>query len=271
MQRPMILGSTGRVGRALRAVWPGQAIWHGRQGSDWDWDMSDPPPPQIDRPSAIICLAGATAGDDAALRTNTTCALAALALARRDRVWPLLILSSAAVYGRHGTPGREQDALPATTPYGQAKQDMEFAVLTAAAPDEPVLILRMANVAGCDALFKSMADGAVIMDRFADGQGPRRSYIGPLTLAQTLLALADRAPPRPTILNLAQPGLLAMEAILIAAGVPFAERPAPSTALPRMHLSTTRLTGHVPVPAATPDTLLAEARAAGWAPGKRPA
>jgi nucleoside-diphosphate-sugar epimerase len=264
MQGPLILGSGGRVGRALRPVWPGPAVWHGRTGSDWDWDMAVPAPALPGRPSAIICLAGATETD---LDRNTTCALAALDLARRDGLWPLLLLSSAAVYGRFGTPGGEDDSLPATTPYGQSKQAMEQAVLAAARPDEPVLLLRMANVAGCDALFASMASGDVLLDRFADGRGPRRSYIGPQALARAFLSLIGAAPARPTILNLSQPGCLAMEDILRAAGVRWTERPAPDSALPEMRLTTDLLTTLVPVPPATPEGMLAEARAAGWAPG----
>jgi nucleoside-diphosphate-sugar epimerase len=266
MQGPLILGSTGRVGRALRAVWPGAAVWHGRTTGDWQWDMAEPAPPLPGRPTAIICLAGATDGDADRLANNTTCALAALALARRDGIWPLLILSSAAVYGRAGTPGHEDAPFPPTTPYGAAKQAMELALHASLRPDEPALILRMANVAGCDAVFASMARGDVLMDRFPDGLAPRRSYIGPVTLARTLLALVAVAPSRPMVLNLAQPALLGMDAIAQAACARWTDRPAPPDALPVMHLDTGRLTELVPVPDATPGQLVAEARASGWTP-----
>lgn len=103
---PLILGSTGRLGRALRCLadgghWPEgrAALWHGRRG-DFAWDMRETPPP-LPRPvRGVIVLAGVTGGTSEELAGNAYLARAALRLAARDRLGPVLLMSSAAVYGR---------------------------------------------------------------------------------------------------------------------------------------------------------------------------
>lgn len=274
---PLILGGTGRVGRALRKLalgghWPEGlfALWHGRRG-DYAWDMQETAPPLPERhegpPHGLILLAGVTAGSPERLAANADLARAALCLAAREGLGPVLLMSSAAVYGRAEGPCRETEASPADA-YGAAKLEMERVVaeeidrLGAAAP--LACCLRLANVAGCDQLFDAMAAGQVTLDRFADGHGPRRAYFGPLTLARVLSTLlaADDLPP---VLNLAQPGAVPMEALLEAAGARWHWRPAPESALPVTRLDTARLAAIAgPVATATAPGLLAEARLAGW-------
>ncbi len=270
---PLILGGTGRLGRALRCLadgghWPEgrAALWHGRRGA-YAWDMNEEAPP-LPRPvHGVIVLAGVTAGSPEALAGNTDLARAALRLAARDGLGPVLLMSSAAVYGRASDTCREENASPAA-PYGAAKLEMEQVVAQEIArlgPEAPVACcLRLANVAGCDQLFGAMGAGPVTLDRFADGCAPRRAYIGPLTLAKLLSALIN-APNLPAILNLAQPGDVGMEEILATAGVSWQWRPAPESALPRTRLDTARLAAITgPVAAARAPGLVAEARLAGW-------
>ncbi|MCP1169992.1 NAD-dependent epimerase, partial [Limimaricola sp. ASW11-118] len=88
--------------------------------------------------------------------------------------------------------------------------------------------------------------------------------LGPLTLARTLDALCatETLPP---VLNLAQPGAVGMDEILTCAGARWGWRAAPSTALPRTRLDTSRLAASIgAVAPATAPGLMAEARMAGW-------
>ncbi len=289
---PLILGAGGRVGRMFRhlaaqGLWPGpEPVWHTRDGRDgtlgWDIDRhgSRPDWGQLPSVAGIVVLAGQTKAPPgrpvedaewAAARlglANERPALAAQALARHRGIERVLLCSSAAVYGAASGPQREEVTVRPATAYGRAKQIMEQG-----AEDErrfhrgtpPTCALRIGNVAGADALFGAMAQGPVTLDRLPDGAAPRRAYIGPLTLARALVALLAR-PDLPPVLNLAQPGLLPMSDLLRAAGHPFAWRPAPPTALPTLEMDLSRLLALVPLPPATPGTLVAEARVAGWRP-----
>ncbi|MCC7321342.1 MAG: sugar nucleotide-binding protein [Rubellimicrobium sp.] len=280
MDRPaaplLILGSTGRIGRAFRmlwrrGLWPGavEPLWHHRPGhaiggNAIAWDLAGPPPadPRLGAVRGIVVLAGATGGDAAQLGANTAAALAALSLAAAGVRGPVLLMSSAAVVA--GAAGIPDDTAPPAPlgAYGASKAAMERAV----AGRPGVTCLRLANVAGCGALFAAMAAGEVALDRFADGSSPRRAWIGPVSLARVLVALAGRDD-LPAILNTAQPGTVPMEDILAAAGARWHPVPAPPDALARLELDTGLLESLVPLPRAAASALVAEARAAGWTLG----
>lgn len=258
---PLLLGTSGRVGQALRRVdWPGpRPIWHARQGpADVTFDLLGPIPPLLPA-RGVVVFAGVTAGTPQDLALNTDLALAGIALARDRDLGRVLVISSGGVYGPAPGTRREDDPLRPGTPYGRAKRDMEAAVAEAG-----VTCLRLANVAGCDALFGSAARGPVRLDRFADGTGPSRSYIGPRTLARALAGLLAHPGPLPSVLNLASPNPLDMAEVLDAMGLPFDWQPAPPTALHRLALDTTALSRIVPLPAITAADLVDEARAGGW-------
>jgi nucleoside-diphosphate-sugar epimerase len=264
---PLLLGTSGRVGQALRRVataglWPGaQPVWHARRPpADVIFDLAADIPP-LPPARGVVILAGVTAGTEADLARNTDMALAGIALARDRGLGRVLVISSAGVYGPAQSSRSESDPLLPGTPYGRAKRDMEAAVAGMGATS-----LRLANVAGCDAVFGAAARGPVRLDRFADGTGPTRAYVGPVMLARLLVDLLAHDGPLPPVLNVAAPNPLTMAEVLDAAGVPFDWTPAPANALHHLALDTTALGQIVPLSPVTPAALVAEARAGGWAP-----
>lgn len=264
-KRILVLGGTGRVGRALRRVWPADLpapIWQARSGGEYPWDMLSGPAPEIPTGTiGILALAGVTQGDDTALAANTWLARMACDLAKRAGGLRVLLASSQAVYGTPaGLVSEETPAIP-QTPYGHAKLAMEQAV----AADENVTCLRIGNVAGCDGLLLAAARGDVLsLDQFPDGQGPQRCYIGPQALARVIGRLLLSRDPLPKLLNVAQPRSVAMADLLDEAHVPWQWRPASSGALRVLDLQCDRLAGLVPLPDATAVDLIGQARAAGW-------
>lgn len=281
---PLILGASGRVGRGLQRLaqagqWPGPVpLWQARPGvgvesGDWiDWDILATAPPDLGRFRGIIGLAGAVSGD---MTVNTALALAAIDLAGTTGCGPVLLTSSAAVYGPSDCAVTEQADCRPTTDYGRAKLAMEQAVaarlrdLGKAAP--VVCILRIGNVAGADALLLAAGRGPVTLDRFADGNGPERSYIGMLSLARIMVQLIDLShdgTALPPILNIAGPCPVQMAALLRAAQLHWVWTPAPPDALPRMVLLTDLLNSMLaPDPtAAEPAEIIRQSRLAGWAP-----
>jgi nucleoside-diphosphate-sugar epimerase len=229
------------------------------------------PTKALPRADAVLALWGVTAGDETALAANTTLAEDAQRLGAALGARLVIHASSAAVYGADPRARFSEDAPldRPVTPYGAAKRAME-ARLQALAPQGPRAVwLRIANVAGADALFGNVARGTPItLDRFADGSGPLRSYIAPQDLARVVVALA-RSDDRPEgALNVAAPGAVAMQTLLEAAGIPFEWRDAPETALQRVVLDVTRQSRHVTLgpEAADPGYLVASARAVGAIP-----
>lgn len=255
MPRLLILGGTGRLGGLLRRAWglgaeAGVApVWQTRGAAPGAgaWLRFDP----LAEPEAlaaaaraadvILCLSGVTAGDAGALALNVTLAEAAVAAAEGR---PVFLASSAAVYGAGVPPGAagwaEGDALAPAAPYGAAKVAME-----AACGGRPgVVVLRIGNVAGADALLgRAAPEGGRGLDLFPDGIGPRRAYIGPQALARALARLtrlAAAGAELPDVINLALPGTVAMEALLKAAGAPYSARPAPPGAIAEVALDCAR-------------------------------
>ena len=267
---PLVLGATGKVGGALTRLHLGglaDAIWQYRPtsmapmhaGSALAWDILQDPMPQL-RPSAVIVLAGVTSGTSADFAQNTALALAACDFADQAGGLRVLLASSQAVYGPQS--GRLSEDTPCypNTAYGQAKLDMERAV----AGRSNVTCLRIGNVVGSDTISAAMARGAVVLDRFADGQSPRRLMIGPQTFGEMLCALLAVSDPLPPVLNVAASGLVAMTDLMTAAGLSWQWQDALPHALPALDLDLSRLQSVIRVPAADPSDLIAQARLAGW-------
>lgn len=257
----LVTGASGRIGAILRRFWPGHLpapLWQhrGPPGSrpGWlDWDMRMPY--RGPAPAVILNLAGVTAPPD--VEDNIALAEAALDAGRATGARVILV-SSAAVYGRAGGLLGEDRPLAPLSPYGRAKAEME-----ARAAGRGACILRLGNVAGADALLGGLVPGhPPVLDRFADGRMPRRSYIGPATLARVLAALAARAD-LPEILNVAEPGAVGMADLLAAAGIAPDLRDAPATAIASVELDVSRLCALVPLAPADPRRMVAEWRALG--------
>jgi len=242
----LLTGASGRVGRMLCACWtdavPGLALVPQYRGTGppgaVQWDPLEGPGPllahvaEAGRPLAIVALAGVTPGPGRDLRLNRTLADATLDAAVRAGVRRVLLASSSAVYGAgDGTPFAEEAARVPVNAYGAAKQEMEAACAPWRARGLDICALRIGNVSGADALLVNVAragtGGAVVIDRFADGGGPLRSYIGPVTLAAVLATLARHPGPLPEALNIAAPEPVTMAALARAAGARVETRPAP--------------------------------------------
>lgn len=270
-ERPvLVLGASGCVGRTLAAVWPADvpALWQHRtagQGAGTRiiaWDILAAPAPDLPPLAGIVMLAGVTGADPAGHNAALAQAACDLGAAQGCRV---LLASSQAVYaGADMARPLDETRAAATGGYGAAKLAMEATV--AAHPHVDACCLRIANVIGCDMLLRTVAAGPVTLDRFADGTGPQRQYVGPATLALVIRALLVHDGLLPAVVNVAQPGVIAMADLLGAAGGDFTWQDAPATALPRMTLDLARLMALVPLPTATAASLIAEARAAGWSP-----
>ncbi|TVP74025.1 MAG: NAD-dependent epimerase/dehydratase family protein [Rhodobacteraceae bacterium] len=187
----------------------------------------------------VLGLAGITPGRGN-LELNTALARAAVQIGARTGAARVFVTSSAAVYGPADTALHEDLELHPHTPYGHAKAAMEAALRDS---DAPYTVLRIGNVAGADALLDQPGPTRVL-DRFPNGQGPLRSYIGPRALADILAGLVTQAAQGralPERLNIALPGAVAMADLCAAAGLGVAWRPAPADALARVELDVSRL------------------------------
>ncbi|WP_179381251.1 NAD-dependent epimerase/dehydratase family protein [Jannaschia marina] len=250
-------GATGRIGRMLQRVWSGSdTAWLGRGDVSADGFAGR---------DCVIALAGVTLGDAAALSANTGTALDSLEAARAVRARRVLLFSSAAIYGRRtGALGETMYPTPAA-PYGTAKAAMEAAAAEwrAAHPEGPeAVVLRLGNVAGADALLSRLGPAVPTVDVFEDGRGPRRSYVGPVTLARTLLRLARHPDPLPPVLNVAAPVATDMLDLLRAAGRDWTPATPAPTAIAEVTLDTRLLQTIAPLPAdaADADKIVAEWR-----------
>lgn len=263
--RLLVIGASGRVGRLLSAHWAragapvclqtrGDPVRAALASLRWA-PLEDGPAalaramPATGRPAAMLVLAGVTpwspGGGDVAL--NARLATACLEAAEAAGIGRVLLASSASVYGGgRVVPWREEEATgPPASAYGAAKREMEAVGAAWRARGLSVCALRIGNVAGADALFtNAQREGLHFIDRFASGGGPVRSYIGPVSLARVIEALAQ-ASELPAALNVAAPAPVAMADLARAAGGDWRWRPAPADAVEHFTLDCTALTARV--------------------------
>ena len=269
--RCLITGATGRLGRLLRALWPAEdsppPIWLARRGdADILWPGAPAPLPDLPPCATVVALWGQTSGDAQTLAQNVGLVAQGVRLAHACGAKRVFHISTAAIYGPGHT--MEETRLPApVNAYGRAKLDMEHAV--AALPRDGLrhVILRLANVVGADSLAPALQhpERGITLDRFADGTGPRRSYIAPGDLARVLAGLARLATDDlPDLLNIAAPAPVAMEDLAGAADCPIIWRVAPPEAQAEVSLDTNRLARLLPgaVHHVTPREMLADWRSA---------
>jgi nucleoside-diphosphate-sugar epimerase len=278
----LVLGSTGRLGSLLRHHWRDRqdVTWQARNRSaapalDWSAhdDLSDLTR-RLPRTRAVVALWGVVAGSAGTLGDNTELALRAIGIARATGADRVLHCSSAAVY-RPGPEPLAETVIPAPiNAYGQAKLDMEQAIAADQRRDAlgpKNIVMRIGNVIGADSLSRAMVqasrDGtAVTLDRFANGTGPRRSFLSGADLARSITWLFDcPLNALPCVINLAATGATEMADLVRHAGLDLAWRPAPVDAVPLVELDTSRLRGCIgqtDISAAAPDLM------AGWSPAR---
>jgi nucleoside-diphosphate-sugar epimerase len=237
LMRCLLVGSTGRLGSVMMRHWL-QAPRDGlsvvpqtRQSADDSvllWSPVGGGPLPKGEFDAMLMLAGATPHASTPLSANAEIAEACLVAAEAAGIGRVLVASSAAVYGAgSGVPFRESDLTVPVNDYGRSKLEMEAVCETWRTRGLEVTSLRIGNVAGADMLLGFAEGRAVTLDKFADGSGPVRSYIGPRTLADvsgSLLMTEDQLPP---VINVAAPRPTTMEDLATAAGLEVDWRPAP--------------------------------------------
>ncbi|MDV7270753.1 NAD-dependent epimerase/dehydratase family protein [Thioclava sp. A2] len=267
--RILILGGTGRVGGLLRRAWGGRGghaglrpVWQGRRAEDGVDAVFDPlENPEALKAAVLACdavlnLAGTPHGSAQEMLQHRLLAEAARDACAGER--PLIVASSAAVYG--ATEGLLSEDLPLApvSAYGLAKQDMEAAV----AGIPRCVAVRIGNIAGADALLgQAPPPTGYRLHVLNHGETLRRSYIGPQALAFALARLARlmvfgvEVPP---ILNIALPGAVSMAGLLEAAGFSWADAPAPSGAIATVELDVSLAirVGLVPEAPATPEKVV---------------
>jgi nucleoside-diphosphate-sugar epimerase len=266
----LVMGATGRIGRALQrhGVPEMEPIWQSRSDVPGylPWDVLARPCPEGAASGVVLCLSGVIRGTPAQLEANTALALAACDAAIAQGARHVFIASSAAVYGLSDAPLAE-DAVPAPmAPYGVAKLAMEHAAVLHMQGATPGLtLLRIGNIAGFDALLGNVRHGFTArLDPAAGQSGPVRSYIGPITLARVLTQLAGMAAQGvalPPVLNVAA-APIAMGDLLDAAGADWHFGPHNPQVINRVELDIHRLQPLVDLPAAAGQaaTMVAEWR-----------
>lgn len=234
------------------------------------WDPKEGPQDLLDhveqhgRFDTMFVFAGVTPAPDADLEDNVEIARACLDGALAAEIPKVLLASSSAVYG----PGAGLEETSKTNPvntYGKSKLEMEEICPFWRNSGVNVTCLRIGNVAGADMLLlnalKASAETPLLLDRFANGQGPIRSYIGPETLAHVLETLA-RTPNEklPHALNIGAPNPVTMEALVQAENMPWQFVDAPDTALQTVTLNCDRLDGLHAFEAtdSAPETMIAQ-------------
>ncbi|WP_372521376.1 NAD-dependent epimerase/dehydratase family protein [Sagittula sp.] len=269
----IVLGANGKLGRMVSKLWPshGELVTVARREglADITWKPGDDVPAVLAiETCAILALWGATSG---VLADTASLAEAALDLAVVVGARQVVHMSSAAVYGVADRALHEADALQPVGPYGVAKRDMEDAIAVWHRRNgEAVrsIVLRLGNVAGADSLGQSLRRRpSVALDRFADGTGPQRSYIGPVDLVRVFKFLTKDIAISGAY-NVAAPQATAMADIVTAAGMDVRWTSAPPGAIQSVVLDTSKLGRLLPDLriASSPAELVAQARAAGFLP-----
>ena len=271
------MGASGRVGRLITSAWANrESPWcavplqYRRsqtvfQSRNILWDVTDGPDGLLkwmDRFGALktlIVMAGVTPATSSDMTLNTVIAKAYLDAARVAGIKRVLLASSSAVYGfGDGSPMSEAHSCAPVNTYGKSKLDMEaMARNIAADTDMEICCLRIGNIAGADALLlnasKATPETPLIIDRFPDGAGPLRSYIGPTQAGDVLAQLACHQGTLPHVLNFAGNAPIYMEELAIAAALPWRYRTAPQTARQSITLDCSVLATLIDMPRGTHD------------------
>ncbi len=265
----IITGSTGKLGRLLRAAWADAAptslrpVWTGRgAGVDVVWDLQSGSVPSLPRDAVVLHLAGVTRGPQAQLDRNPAMVPGLLRGCRQSMARRILFVSTAAVYAPGDRPARESDVPAPANAYGASKLAAERVACDQT--DVPLRILRLGNVPGADGLLGPRPNETPIRLDPVPGRdgGPLRSWIGARQLAAVLAQLCRID--LPPVLNLAADPPLDMASLLQASGRAWAYGPPNPAVVPSAVLDTGLLRGLLPIDHADPARLAAEAA---WARG----
>jgi UDP-glucose 4-epimerase len=261
----VVAGATGRVGRMLMRHWQqitpsAIRVLPQQRNAQIDtsasdvlvWSPLEGATPLCDRATkegpiaGVIVLSGVTMTSPGDLADNVTLARAMVSAARAAGIPRLIFASTSAVYGAgKGAPITEDFPPSPINDYGRAKRAAEEVFEFANGNGLEVCQLRIGNVVGADALLMNAAhatpENRLQLDRFPDGGGPRRSYIGPVSLAKVIERLAEMQEPLPMYLNIGAPLPISMENLANAAGVPWNFVTAPPTAHQHITLDCSRL------------------------------
>lgn len=291
-KRFVFLGASGRIGRLLRAIWPkdtqsGLVVdWQFRQAQSSAADVLIWPcladlDPLLDHATSVdgvdglfVFLGASRSGDKSdpdQMSLNVSLVDLALKAAVAAQIPRVIIASSSAVYGGgQDEPFDENSPLHPANAYGAAKQDMEaLCRARAEAHGIEVCLLRIGNVAGADALLGPAqgwmsGDAPLTLDMYPDGDGPRRSYIGPISLADVLECLALGAAPLPQVLNVAAPQSVSMNALLDVAQIAWQSRAVAASPFQNIVLDCARVTAvsNLAILDGTPEVIVAQWRRA---------
>ena len=268
-----LVGSTGRVGtlvvRACSSYWadvPLQTRMVGATNSQQclAWDIRDGSAPlrnwmsEYDMIDTLIVLAGVTTAKAGDVYDNVSIAEAYLEVAREVGIRRILLASSSAVYGAgDGQPLAETSACLPLNDYGHAKLQMEQVAGAYATYGFEVCCMRIGNIAGADAMLlnapRATSRAPLMIDQFADGRGPLRSYLGPAQFGEILTSLATHPDPLPACLNVGGKMPVYMEDIAEAAGLPWIYTAAPKDVKQVITLDCTRLADLIRLPHGTGD------------------
>lgn len=255
----VLMGASGRIGRMLMRHWglvPPDSLQilaqHRGVGPGLQWSPLDGPKPLIDLAleqggiQGLIVLSGITPSSKGDLSTNGAIVQAAVAAAHAAGIKRLLVASSSAVYSTgNEMPQTEYAPTLPVNDYGRAKLFSEGVCDRAWEAGVDICSLRIGNVAGADALLLNAecatAAAPLQLDRFSDGRGPQRSYIGPSTLADVFETLACHSGPLPIRLNIAAPNPVSMESLVSEAHAPWHFVRPSSTAYQTITLDCSRL------------------------------
>ena len=275
----LFIGASGRIGRMLMAHWRQEPpkgmriVAQSRHSQETDVLVWSP----LGGANALLAwidhhgpvdgmfvFSGVTPAPLAKLSDNATLAEACLSAAHVANIPTVLLATSSAVYGAgNGTAMRETAPLQPANDYGRAKVAAEAVCAGWRANGTDVTCLRIGNVIGADALLLNAENASVAsplrLDVFADGHGPRRSYIGPATLARVLAKLAS-SEQLPESLNIAAPMPVTMQSLISEVKVPWVGTAAPATAHQNITLDCSLLANFFSfVPSASdPKTMIAE-------------
>lgn len=262
-RRWLFTGAGGRIGRMMLRHWQARPpaahlIWQTRRspsgsesssgtGKMLAWDiLAEALPEDIGPIDCLMGFAGVTPSTGVDLGLNAALAEATLLAADKAEIGRVLIISSSAVYGTtsDGAPLSEDQPMNPVNDYGRSKIAMEAVCALWRTRGLEVCCLRIGNVAGADALLLNGVAAAgkkLTIDRFADGDGPLRSYVGPETLADIAATLASYAGALPHALNIAAPNPVSMVDLARAAGFDWSWQTATTTAHQRIMLDVGRL------------------------------